>query len=92
LRFSTLDVRGEEYVKMLEAFAGDPSWVVGGVLVGLRSAARSSPGKDAEFAPCVRRGARSRRFSAARRDGEAERVTALRPDLLGRGDAGGRPY
>ena len=87
-------LRGEDYVKMLEAFASDPDpEVVGGVLDGLRKIRGTffAEARDAEFAPFVRRALAPAlsRFGAAKRDGEAERVTALRPDLLDMlGDAG----
>ena len=85
---------GEDYVKMLEAFASDPEpEVVGSVVVGLNKIRHTffAEGRDADVAPFVRKvlAPALRRFGAEKRAGEAERVTALRPELLeALGDAG----
>jgi alanyl aminopeptidase len=87
-------LRGEDYVKMLQAFASDPDpEVVGNVLAGLGKIRGTffAEGRDAEFAPFVRKtlAPALARFGAVKQAGEPERVTALRPDLLETlGDAG----
>ncbi len=87
-------LKGDDYVKMLEAFAADPdAEVVGGVLGGLEKIRETffAEGRDAAFAPFVRRTLLPslERFGAARRPGEAAAVTELRPKLLEMlGDAG----
>jgi cytosol alanyl aminopeptidase len=80
-------VRGEDFVKVLEAFAADPDpEVLGNVLDGLDKIRGTffAEGRDTAFAPFVRRtlAAALARFGAAKRGGEPERVTALRPTLL----------
>jgi aminopeptidase N len=85
---------GEDYVKMLEAFADDPDpEVVGNVLAGLKKIRETffAEGGDDAFAPFVRRllAPALARFGVAKRDGEPARVTVLRPELLKTlGDAG----
>jgi alanyl aminopeptidase len=87
-------LRGEDYVKMLQVFASDPDpEVVGNVLAGLGKIRGTffAEGRDAEFAPFVRTSLAPAltRFGAAKHEGEPERVTALRPNLLETlGDAG----
>jgi len=87
-------LRGEDYVKVLEAFASDPDpEVVGNVLAGLDKIRETffAEGKDTGFAPFVRRtlAPALQRFGAAKSEGEAARVTILRPRLLETlGDAG----
>jgi hypothetical protein len=87
-------LRGEDYVKMLEAFASDPDpEVVGSVVAGLNKVRETffAEGREADVAPFVRKvlAPALQRFGAAKRAGEAERVTALRPELLeALGDAG----
>ena len=80
-------LRGEDYVKVLEAFAADPDpEVVGNVLDGLEKIRGTffAEGRDTAFAPFVRRtlAAALARFGAVKRGGEPERVTVLRPELL----------
>jgi alanyl aminopeptidase len=93
-RCSSRALRGEDYVKMLQAFASDPDpEVVGNVLAGLGKIRGTffAEGRDAEFAPFVRKtlAPALTRFGAAKHEGEPERVTALRPNLLETlGDAG----
>jgi alanyl aminopeptidase len=87
-------LRGDEYVKVLEAFASDPDpEVVGNVLEGLEKIRETffADGREAELAPLVRRclAPALRRFGTAKREGEAETATVLRPRLLeALGDAG----
>jgi alanyl aminopeptidase len=87
-------IRGEDYVKVLEASADDADpEVVGNVIAGLKKIRDTffAEGRDAAFAPFVRRtlAPALARFGAAKRDGEPARVTVLRPELLETlGDAG----
>jgi alanyl aminopeptidase len=86
---------GDEYVRVLEAFANDPEpEVVGSVVSGLGTIRETffADGHEAELAPFVRRTLQPAlaRFGAVRRNGETAAVTALRPRLLDAlGDAGG---
>jgi alanyl aminopeptidase len=87
-------LRGEDYVKVLEAFADDPDpEVVGNVIAGLKKIRETffAEGRDAAFAPFVRRtlAPALARVGFAKHDGERQRVTVLRPELLETlGDAG----
>ncbi len=80
-------LRGEDYVKVLESFAADADpEVVGNVVEGLDTLRETffAEGRDTAFAPFVRRtlAPALARFGTARREGEPERVTVLRPELL----------
>jgi alanyl aminopeptidase len=85
---------GEQYVKTLEVFATDPDpEVIGNVIDGLGKLRQTffAEGRDAALAPFVRQtlAPALARFGTVKREGEPERVTALRPDLLETlGDAG----
>ncbi len=87
-------LRGEDYVRVLEAFATDPDpEVIGSVVSGLETIRETffAEGREAAFAPAVRRilAPALQRFGAVKRNGETVSVTALRPRLLeALGDAG----
>ncbi len=88
------ELRGDDYVRVIESFASDPDpEVVGGVLTALENMRETffAQGREAAFAPFVRRTMEPalQRFGAGKRDGEPETVTVLRPRLLeALGDAG----
>jgi alanyl aminopeptidase len=88
------ELHGDDYVRVIEAFADDPDpEVVDGVLAALENirATFFAEGRESTFAPFVRRTLESalQRFGAAKRSGEPETVTVLRPELLkALGDSG----
>jgi alanyl aminopeptidase len=85
---------GADYAKVLEAFASDPDpEVVGNVVNGIDKIRGTffAEGHDEEVAPFVRRtlAPALARFGIARKEGESDAVTLLRPQLLEMlGDAG----
>ncbi len=87
-------MRGDDYVRVLEAFASDPDPdVVLSVISGLGTMRETffAEGRDAALEPFVRRilAPALQRFGAVRRNGESVAVTALRSRLLeALGDAG----
>ena len=87
-------LRGDDYVRVLEAFAIDPEpEVVGSVVSGLGTIRETffAEGRDATLAPFVRLilAPALQRFGSVKQNGETATVTALRPRLLDAlGDAG----
>jgi alanyl aminopeptidase len=88
------ELRGDDYVRVIEAFASDPDpEVVGNVVAGLEITRETffAEGRETAFAPFVRLTLASamQRFGAVKQSGEPETVTVLRPRLLeALGDAG----
>jgi hypothetical protein len=86
---------GDDYVRVLEAFADDPNRRSSAAFVSGLGTMRETffvDSREAELAPFVRRilAPSLARFGAVRRNGETATVTALRPRLLDAlGDAGG---
>jgi alanyl aminopeptidase len=87
-------LRGDDYARVLEAFASDPDpEVIGNVVAGLAVIRETffAEGREPALAPFVRRtlAPALARFGNAKRAGEPESVTVLRPLLLeALGDAG----
>jgi alanyl aminopeptidase len=87
-------LRGDDYVRVLEGFASDPEpEVVDSVVSGLETIRETffAEGREAALAPFVRGilAPALQRFGSVRRNGETAAVTALRPQLLDAlGDAG----